>query len=55
MFAAVERGRCSFNMKTLAAQRAGAVGVIIINTAETTIRVMADRGDGQKAAIPTVM
>ncbi|CBN80188.1 conserved unknown protein [Ectocarpus siliculosus] len=55
MFAVVERGGCSFSMKTLAAQRAGALGVIIANTAETTLRVMADQGDGEKALIPTVM
>eukprot|EP00752_Nemacystus_decipiens_P017854 g16010.t1 len=55
MFVAVERGGCSFSMKTLAAQRAGAVGVIIVNTAEATLRVMADAGDGEKALIPTVM
>ncbi|CAM9260914.1 unnamed protein product [Hapterophycus canaliculatus] len=55
MFVAVERGGCSFSMKTLAAQRAGALGVIIVNTAEATLRVMADQGDGEKALIPTVM
>ncbi|CAN0340012.1 unnamed protein product [Ectocarpus sp. 13 AM-2016] len=55
MFAVVERGGCSFSMKTLAAQRAGALGVIIANTAEATLRVMADQGDGEKALIPTVM
>lgn len=55
MFVAVERGGCSFSMKTLAAQRAGALGVIIVNTAEVTLRVMADQGDGDKAVIPTVM
>lgn len=55
MLVAVERGGCSFSMKTLAAQRAGAVGVIIVNTAEATLRVMADAGDGEKAVIPTVM
>eukprot|EP00903_Cladosiphon_okamuranus_P011246 g10610.t1 len=55
MFVAVERGGCSFSMKTLAAQRAGALGVIIVNTAEATLRVMADVGDGEKALIPTVM
>ncbi|CAM9798071.1 unnamed protein product, partial [Scytosiphon promiscuus] len=55
MFVAVERGGCSFSMKTLAAQRAGAEGVIIVNTAEATLRVMADQGDGDRAHIPTVM
>lgn len=55
MFVAVERGGCSFSMKTLAAQRAGALGVIIVNTAEVTLRVMADKGDGEKARIPTIM
>ncbi len=55
MFVAVERGGCSFSMKTLAAQRAGALGVIIVNTAEATLRVMADPGEGEKALIPTVM
>lgn len=54
-FVAVERGGCSFSMKTLAAQRAGALGVIIVNTAEGTLRVMADAGDAEKALIPTVM
>lgn len=55
MFVVVERGGCSFSMKTLAAQRAGALGVIIANTAEATLRAMADQGDGDKALIPTVM
>ena len=55
MFVAVERGGCSFSMKTLAAQRAGALGVIIVNTAEGTLRVMADKGDGEKARIPTIL
>ena len=55
MFVAVERGGCSFSMKTLAAQRAGALGVIIVNTAEGTLRVMADKGDGEKARIPTTV
>lgn len=55
MFVVVERGACSFSMKTLAAQRAGAAGVIIANNADATLRVMADKGDGEKAMIPTVM
>lgn len=55
MLVAVQRGGCSFSMKTLAAQRAGASGVIIVNTAEATLRVMADPGDVDKAVIPTIM
>lgn len=55
MFVAVARGGCSFSMKTLAAQRAGALGVILVNTASVTFRVMADPGEGEKAVIPTVM
>ncbi|CAM9944447.1 unnamed protein product [Ascophyllum nodosum] len=55
MLVAVKRGGCSFNMKTLVAQRLRAKGVIIINTAETTLRVMADPGEVEKALLPTVM
>lgn len=55
MLVTVQRGGCSFSMKTLAAQRAGASGVIIVNTAEETLRVMADPGDVDKAVIPTIM
>jgi PA domain len=34
------RGGCSFSLKTLAAQRAGAIGVLIANTEKTTMRMM---------------
>lgn len=55
MFVAVQRGGCSFSMKTLAAQRAGASGVIIVNKENGTLRVMADPGDAEKVRIPTAM
>ncbi|CAN0101182.1 unnamed protein product [Discosporangium mesarthrocarpum] len=55
MFVAVQRGGCSFSMKTLAAQRAGATGVVLVNTTPGTMRVMAEKAEADKANIPTVM
>ncbi|CAM9669839.1 unnamed protein product, partial [Phaeothamnion confervicola] len=51
----VRRGGCSFGLKTLAAQRAGARGVVITNTEEATMPVQGSEEDARMATVPTVM
>lgn len=48
------RGGCDFGTKALAAQRAGAVGVVIINNQAAMIN-MAGGGNGPNITIPVVM
>ena len=54
----IGRGGCTFANKAVAAQNAGAVGVIIVNDDEAnpnTVRIMDDGDTGTSAAIPVLM
>lgn len=53
--ALVRRGTCSFVTKILAAQTAGAVGVIVMNNVDGTPVPMGDDGNGASVTIPSVM
>eukprot|EP00611_Tribonema_gayanum_P026570 TRINITY_DN6360_c0_g1_i3.p2 TRINITY_DN6360_c0_g1~~TRINITY_DN6360_c0_g1_i3.p2 ORF type:complete len:350 (-),score=159.67 TRINITY_DN6360_c0_g1_i3:1246-2295(-) len=54
-FVIAERGVCSFSMKTLALQKAGALGMILTNNAATTLRMMAPEEEAKQARIPSAM
>ncbi|WP_284698684.1 PA domain-containing protein [Flavobacterium lacisediminis] len=53
--ALIRRGTCSFVTKILAAQAAGAVGVIVMNNVDGTPVPMGDDGSGASVLIPSVM
>jgi Zn-dependent metalloprotease len=50
--ALLDRGNCTFKSKVVRAQNAGAVGVILVNTADTIFRMS---GSDPSIVIPTVM
>jgi hypothetical protein len=52
--AVLYRGACEFGVKALAAQNAGAIGVVVINNAAGTIN-LGGGGVGPQVTIPTVM
>jgi len=53
--AVLYRGACEFGTKALAAQRAGAIGVIIVNNATAGVAGMGPGGNGVGVTIPLVM
>lgn len=53
--AVILRDGCSFQDKVLAAERAGAVGAIIVNTLSNELFVMAGNPDSKEPSIPSVI
>jgi len=53
--AVIRRGSCDFVVKVLAAQNAGAIGVIIVNNAGTAPIDLGDNGNGGAVTIPSGM
>ncbi|REK51802.1 MAG: PKD domain-containing protein [Bacteroidetes bacterium] len=53
--ALITRGSCNFVDKVLAAQNAGAVGVIMMNNTSGAPFAMGDNGNGSSVTIPSVM
>ena len=53
--AVVRRGACEFGFKSLQAQNAGAVAVIVVNNVEGPPIIMAGGADGDSVTIPVLM
>ena len=53
--AVLRRGECEFGSKVLAAESAGAIGVIVINNAPTDVIVMGPGAEGALVTIPSIM
>lgn len=53
--AVIYRGGCEFGQKALAAQNAGAVGVIIVNNVPNELMEMGGGANGPSVTIPTIM
>ncbi|WP_290698943.1 T9SS-dependent M36 family metallopeptidase [Lacinutrix sp.] len=53
--AVLRRGECEFGSKVLAAESAGAIGVIVINNALTDVIVMGPGAEGALVTIPSIM
>ena len=54
--AVIERGECLFGSKTRSAQKAGAIGVVIVNKKNTLeIMYLPDKDNGKDIKIPSFM